>query len=365
MNMSTLQRSSDGKHKMSIPRSIRAARVKSIPSIFRRFLNVPISVSSHKIPHLFNPAGLSNLTGRIETMGAVAFAFGGLADIWKGRFKDQPDTLGSMVAVKIIRTYTQDKRYVKDRNDRLVREAKVWSRLAHPNVTPFLGISFDVGQGQVGAPALICPYYSKGNLTKYLEDNTEANRFRLLAEAASALNYLHSLQPNGIIHGDMKASNILVNDDGHACLADFGLSRILEVRGFTTKSSGGTCRWMAYELVVPPEDEEDNDDYVPPLTRETDVWAFGMTILQVVLTGSVPYHNLIMDPAVIFAIIRRNLPERPPNLPNVVWRLLERCWDFSPTNRPSMRAVQFALEAYDKKRDLTVDELDAILQNAG
>jgi hypothetical protein len=39
---------------------------------------------------------------------------------------------------------------------------------------------------------------------------------------------------------------------------------------------------MAYELVVPPEDEEDNDDYVPPLTRETDVWAFGMTILQVV-----------------------------------------------------------------------------------
>lgn len=72
-----------------------------------------------------------------------------------------------------------------------------------------------------------------------------------------------------------------------------------------------------------------------------------------------------MDPAVIFAIIRRDLPERPPDLPNVVWRLLERCWDFNPTNRPSMRAVQFALEARDKERDLTVDELDAILQNAG
>ena len=115
MNMA-LQRSSDGKHKVhkvlhafaelpdtqwllaqiSIPR-IRAARVKTIPSILRRFLNFPISMSSHKIPHLFNPAGLSNLTGRIETVGAVAFAFGGLADIWKGRFKDQPDTLGSVV----------------------------------------------------------------------------------------------------------------------------------------------------------------------------------------------------------------------------------------------------------------------------
>ena len=43
---------------------------------------------------------------------------------------------------------------------------------------------------------------------------------------------------------------------------------------------------MAYELVVPPEDEEDNDDFVPPLTRETDVWAFGMTILQVVLDST-------------------------------------------------------------------------------
>ena len=71
------------------------ARRKHIASIFRRFLSFPVSFSSSKIPHLFNPVGLSNLTGLIETIGNAAFAFGGLADIWKGRFKEQPDTLES------------------------------------------------------------------------------------------------------------------------------------------------------------------------------------------------------------------------------------------------------------------------------
>ena len=72
-----------------------------------------------------------------------------------------------------------------------------------------------------------------------------------------------------------------------------------------------------------------------------------------------------MDPAVIFAIIKQNLPERPPDLPDVIWHLLGCCWDLNPANRPRMRAVQAALEEYDQKRDLSLDELKAVLQDAG
>lgn len=304
---------------------------------------------------LYSTAGLPDLSGQIDIVDTAPFAFGGFADIWRGKFKDQ--TSGALVAVKVIRTYTDDPEYVKERNDKLVREGKVWSQLSHPSITPFIGISFNVGHGQPGSPALVCPYYVNGNLVNYLESYPDANAIRLLAEAAEALAYLHSLEPHSIIHGDIKASNILVNDEGHVCLADFGLSRILEMRGFTTKSTGGSYRWLAYELVVASLEEEEE---LPPLTRASDTWAFGMTILQV-KTGKVPYHTINFDPTVIFTLLKRELPQRPITFADGLWRILLHCWTLNPAGRPSMKAVAHALEAFNKNDGLTPAEIDDVL----
>jgi len=110
---------------------------------------------------------------------------------------------------------------------------------------------------------------------------------------AAGLAYLHD---RSIIHGDIKAVsngsysllsvqlsikyyqfNILVNDEHKACISDFGLSRILEASGFTTTSVGGTYRWMAYELIA----YEFDGLSVPKITKATDTWAFGMTVVEV------------------------------------------------------------------------------------
>jgi serine/threonine protein kinase len=106
------------------------------------------------------------------------------------------------------------------------------------------------------------------------------------------LSYLHHLS---IIHGDVKGvsdvgqtivsishksqSNILINGNGEASLADFGLSRILEKSGFTTRTTSGTWRYMALELVSPPGGEY--EDFIPRVTAATDVWAFAMTVVEV------------------------------------------------------------------------------------
>ena len=71
-------------------------------------------------------------------------------------------------------------------------------------------------------------------------------------------------------------TNILIDDGGNALLADFGLSRILESTGLTTKSIAGSCRWMAFELMYADDPEAEE-----VFTTETDVWALGMTILEV------------------------------------------------------------------------------------
>jgi serine/threonine protein kinase len=137
-----------------------------------------------------------------------------------------------------------------------------------------------------------------------------------IAQVISALSYLHNLEPH-IVHGDIKAANILINPKGEASLTDFGFSCVLEQSGFTTKTgSSGSMRWMAPELLIASDDEENeraipsppavvpkswrwkayeliapckDEAFVPRVTLASDVWAFGMTVMEV-------RHSFFMSP---------------------------------------------------------------------
>ncbi|KAG8917815.1 hypothetical protein FRC01_002196, partial [Tulasnella sp. 417] len=87
-----------------------------------------------------------------------------------------------------------------------------------------------------------------------------------LCEAAYAVSYLHDSQ---VIHGDIKGSNILINDNGHSLLCDFGLSRETRSKTSTAMRGAGTVRWQSPELW---EDV--------PKSFGSDVYAFAMTIVE-------------------------------------------------------------------------------------
>lgn len=81
--------------------------------------------------------------------------------------------------------------------------------------------------------------------------------------------------------------NVLINDDGKGVLADFGRSKLIDHRGYTT-SFAGSSRYLAPELLEYVEelgidDYEDSvaDDPMPNLTKQTDVYAFSMVIIEV------------------------------------------------------------------------------------
>jgi len=241
-----------------------------------------------------------------------------------------------IVAVKVIRDVSSNTDYFEQLKTKLLREAKVWNQLDHPNITPFYGICFDLGL--LYAPCLICPYFKNGNLAKYLEKSHDADRMKLVGQVAVGLAYLHD---HGIVHGDMKSVNILVNDEHKACIADFGLARILGETGFTTKSIGGTCRWIAYELIDLSDEEE---ECVPQVTMESDVWAFGMTVLEI-LTGRLPFFYFKSDLSVIRCVMKGGRPrhDRYPEISGNVWSTLERCWHPDPTQRPPMESLALCL----------------------
>jgi serine/threonine protein kinase len=149
--------------------------------------------------------------------------------------------------------------------------------MSHPNVMPLLGISRDFGP----LPAMISPWYACGNASHFIETNPNPDRMRIIRGIATGLAYMHSGN-RPIIHGDLKAENVLVSDSGEGVIGDFGVTQILQQAsdpsGFTTENAMGTFPFMAPEL-------HDNE---PAWTPATDVYAFAGTCLQI-LTGEAPY----------------------------------------------------------------------------
>ena len=164
--------------------------------------------------------------------------------------------------------------------------------MKHPHVLPFLGI--------LETPTelyLVSPFIKNGALDAYLRQNPDADRKQLvrlicilsssiqftflgqLYETAGAVVYLHK---RGIVHGDIKASNILVSDDVHALICDFGLAKFGEDATSVGLQGVGTVRFQSPEVLMQGGGK----------TFATDVWAFGMTISEVGL----PYSFLSSHP---------------------------------------------------------------------
>ena len=142
--------------------------------------------------------------------------------------------------------------------------------------------------------------------------------------------------------------NILVDQDGHARLADFGLLTIIsDQTGLTTSSSpstGGTTRWMSPELLHPERFGYDNG--CRP-TKESDCYALGMVIYEV-LTGQPPFPGL-RDHIIIRIVPNGERPGRPEGVKGTwftddLWKMLGLCWSTDTQSRPSIESVRECLE---------------------
>ncbi|KAJ7447217.1 kinase-like domain-containing protein, partial [Mycena latifolia] len=273
-------------------------------------------------------------------------ARGGFADIYHGRYEKNDVALKRLI---IGREHDSP-------NIRRVfrREALVWQQLRHPNILPFLGVAPDV------FPSLMCmvsPWMQNGTIRELRRINGAHNidiPCRIL-EIGDGLAYLHS---EGIIHGDLRGSNILVDDYWHVCLADSGLTFFNDATSTRTSNRRGSIRWMAPELFTP---ETFNMRF--QRTQATDTYAFACVCLEI-YTGADPFHEVQLEPAVMFQVIKGIRPDRPTGrpeegggggdintvvpdsieMPNSTWALVERCWTQEPSNRPTMIDVLAGLQ---------------------
>ena len=137
-------------------------------------------------------------------------------------------------------------------------------------------------------------------------------------------------------------ANILIDHEGHARLADFGLLAIVSDPGHPTTSGSytkaGTTRWMSPELLNP--EQFGFKDSRP--TKESDCYALGMVIYEV-LIGHPPFKSY-KDFTVMQKVIKGARPGRPEGteaawFTDDLWETLGLCWSPQPKNRPTIKAV--------------------------
>jgi len=136
-------------------------------------------------------------------------------------------------------------------------------------------------------------------------------------------------------------SNILVNNDGRACLAGFSPPTLTSDQPTVTLSSGqgGTVRWMAPEILTP--ERFDLTDSSP--TEKSDCYSLGMVMYEV-LSREIPFSQDTREYPIIHKVLRDERPERPRGAQGAwfrdgLWEVLELCWKPRPGDRPSLDTV--------------------------
>lgn len=202
-------------------------------------------------------------------------------------------------------------------------------------------------------PFIVTPYLRNGNARQYISVNPECDLLRLLRDISQGIAYLHSRK---VVHGDMKAMNVLIDDNGKAVLCDFGLSRVkADVTSHTARLGTavvtGSRNWMAPERLTGGL-----------VTKPSDIYAFGMVVYEVNLAFRCTWYlTLYYDKIytnknplshittysdflkrVVGADVRPKKPdeEEAPKLCDDMWELARRCWTKDPLLRPTAECVR-------------------------
>jgi eukaryotic-like serine/threonine-protein kinase len=232
---------------------------------------------------------------------------------WKSR--------GREVAVKYLRRAHQKH---PERIERFCEEARLVAGLEHPNIAAVHGL----GQAPHGGFFIVLDWIDGPNLQCLLDQSRLAASplavqkiMRWMTDTARAVEYAHQ---HGVVHCDLKPSNLLLAPDGRVVLTDFGFARQL-ADDQEHSVEGGTLAFMA------PEQFEPSFGAIGP---HTDVYGWG-AVLYTLLTGQPPHWERRLAESKTGFLPDRSLRELRPDSPDRVASVCEACLASNPFTRPA------------------------------
>jgi tRNA A-37 threonylcarbamoyl transferase component Bud32 len=193
--------------------------------------------------------------------------------------------LGRRAAVKVLHAHLADQ---GEMLQRFVREARIVNQIHHPNVVDI----YDFGMMPDGSPYFVMELLEGRTLSQLIHERGRMAAERALAYLEPVCAALEAAHRAGIVHRDLKASNVMVVDDGErpqVKLLDFGIAKVIEPQG---AGGGGVQEGLtvagqrlgtAYAMA--PEQLRNST-----ISPATDVYALGVLLYQLV-TGQYPFHS--------------------------------------------------------------------------
>jgi serine/threonine-protein kinase len=297
-------------------------------------------------PEPVAPTGPPILTVNIETLAGQRFGqyeirdllgVGGMSAVYRA----YQESLMRDVAIKVLPPSFASQ---AESIERFTREARTAAALEHSHIVPV----YDYGS-YGGLSYVVMRLLAGGSLGERLARNTPADpklpslgeTVVILKDLAAALDYAHS---RGVIHRDIKANNVMFDDQGSAFLVDFGIAKLTNAANVLT----GTNVAMGTPSYMAPEQWRGES-----VTPAADQYALGV-LTYAMLTGHLPF-----EAPTPYALMHKHLNETPPapdtwreELPKALGPVMEQVMAKNPRDRyPSAGDFAAAFEAAVKDHE--------------
>ncbi|KAF7201127.1 tyrosine-protein kinase receptor TYRO3 [Nothobranchius furzeri] len=242
------------------------------------------------------------------------------------------------VAVKVLKSDITSSGDI----EQCLKEAAYMKDFNHPNVIKLIGVSLHKRPGQrLPIPMVVLPFMKHGDLHTFLLlsrlgeqpfDLSLKTLVQFMFDIARGMEYLSS---KNIIHRDLAARNCMLNENMSVCVADFGLSKKIYSGDYYRQGSVSKLpvKWIALESLA------DNI-----YTAQSDVWAFGVTMWEIMTRGQTPYPGVENSEIYEFLIKGERL-KKPADCRDDIYELMHGCWSPVPKCRPSFQQLVVQLEA--------------------
>ncbi|XP_004625462.1 tyrosine-protein kinase Fer isoform X1 [Octodon degus] len=249
---------------------------------------------------------------------------GNFGEVYKGTLKDK-----TAVAVKTCKEGLPQELKIK-----FLQEAKILKQYDHPNIVKLIGVCT-----QRQPVYIIMELVPGGDFLTFLRKKKDELKLQQLVtfslDVAAGMFYLES---KNCIHRDLAARNCLVGENNVLKISDFGMSR--QEDGGVYSSSGLKqipIKWTAPEAL----------NY-GRYSSESDVWSFGILLWETFSFGVCPYPGMTNQQA-REQVERGYRMSAPQHCPEDISKIMMKCWDYNPENRPKFSDLVRELDVIKRK----------------
>lgn len=250
-----------------------------------------------------------------DRLGAGMFG-----EVWKGLWNKH-----TWVAIKTLKEGTMEV-------EKFLEEAAIMKKLRHPKLVTLFAVC------SAEEPIyIVTELMSKGALLQHLRDDrgSSISWSTLIDIAAQVADGMRYIEEQKYIHRDLAARNILVGDNNIIKIGDFGLARVINEETYEAKQgSKFPIKWTAPEAAM-----------YGKFTIKSDVWAYGIFLVELVTYGQVPYPGM-SNSEVLTQLERGYRHPKPLKCPENMYEIMKSCWKYKANERPTFDHLYHTMDDF-------------------